>query len=299
MGVLFPNPKDIRFWNELYGRTDEEMSGRVLQPAAQNVEFVGPLESIGNNHVLTCVKTPSNNQSRPSPSPFASIGRDLEVSPTSLPGSSSDADYHTGHSSSTPPLTSMVPDWFSSSRQASQSRPKQPEFLANAGTGVRSMWGKLSSNASTAFSVVQEAYSGVAKDLGRQIGRNDDRSSGTAKLHDQMLSTWDEESTAPSRVPQVTSSFLSLAVGTNPWASERIDFDPSSSWDENPWDNISATSQQVASIDSSDPLSLNPAAMSLCRVTTPPTARAERMPQSPAGLSSQLEGTDPLGVGPI
>ena len=309
MGVLFPNPKDIRFWNELYGRTDEEMSGRVLQPAAQNVEFVGPLESIGDNHVLTCAKTPSSNQCRPSPSPspgpiegpsqVASIGRDLEVSPTSLLGSSSDADYHTGHSSLTPPLTSMVPEWFSSSRQASQRRPKQPEFLANAGTGVRSMWGKLSSNASTAFSVVQEAYSGVAKDLGRQVGRNDDRSSGTAKLHDQMLSTWDEESTAPSRVPQVTSSFSSLAVGTNPWASERIDFDPSSSWDENPWDNISAAPQQVISIDSSDPLSLNPAAVSLCRVTTPPTAPAERMPQSPVGLSSKLEGTDPLGVGPI
>ena len=309
MGVLFPNPKDIRFWNELYGRTDEEMNGRVLQPTAQNVEFVGPLESIGDNHVLTCAKMPSSIQSRPSPSPSpgptdsslstgpgqtASIERGLEVPPTSLLGSSPYADYQTGHSSSTPPLTSMVPDWFSSSRQASQRRPKQPEFLANAGTGVRSMWGKLSSNASTAFSVVQEAYSGVAKDLGRQIGRNDDHPSGTAKLHDQMLGTWDEESTVPSTVPQVTSSFSSLAVGTNPWASECID---PSSWDENPWDNISATSQRVTSVDSSDPLSLNSAATSLCRVTTPPTARAE--PQSPAGLSSKLEGTDPLGVGPI
>ncbi|KIM48796.1 hypothetical protein M413DRAFT_86161 [Hebeloma cylindrosporum] len=27
MGVLFPNPKDVRFWHELYGRTDEEMNG--------------------------------------------------------------------------------------------------------------------------------------------------------------------------------------------------------------------------------------------------------------------------------
>jgi len=308
MGVLFPNPKDIRFWNELYGRTDEEMNGRALQAAAQNVEFVGPLERIDDNHVLTCAKTPSSIQSRPSPSSppgptdsslstgssqTAFIGRGLEVPPTSLLGSSPDAD------SSTPPLMSMVPDWFPSSQQASQRRPKQPEFLANAGTGVRSMWGKLSSNASTAFSVVQEAYAGVAKDLGRQTGRNDDPSSGTAKLHGQMLGVWDEESTAPSRVPQVTSSFSSLAVGTNPWASEHIDFDSSSSWDENPWDNISATSRQVTSIDSSDPLPLNPAATSLCKVTTPPTARAERMPQSPASLPSKLGGTDPLGVGPI
>ncbi|KIJ35804.1 hypothetical protein M422DRAFT_118063, partial [Sphaerobolus stellatus SS14] len=27
MGVLLPNPKDVRFWHELYGRTDEEMNG--------------------------------------------------------------------------------------------------------------------------------------------------------------------------------------------------------------------------------------------------------------------------------
>jgi len=308
MGVLFPNSKDIRFWNELYGKTDEEMNGRVLQAAAQNIEFVGPFESIDDNHVLTCAKTPSSTRSRPTPSPSpgptdsslttgpsqtAFIGRGLEVLPTS-----SDADYHTGHSSSIPPLMSLVPDWFSSSRQSSQRRPKQPEFLANAGTGVRFMWGKLSSNASTAFSVVQEAYAGVAKDPGRQTGRNDDHSSGTAKLHGQMLGTWDEESTASSGVSQVTSSFSSLAVGSNPWASERVNLDPSSSWDENPWDTMPAT-QQETSTDSSDPLPLNPAAASLCRVTTPPTARAERMPQSPASLSLKLGETDPLGVGPI
>ncbi|KAJ7074303.1 protein-tyrosine phosphatase-like protein [Mycena amicta] len=28
MGVLIPNPKDVRFWHELYGRSDDEMNGR-------------------------------------------------------------------------------------------------------------------------------------------------------------------------------------------------------------------------------------------------------------------------------
>lgn len=314
MGVLLPNPKDMRFWNELYGRTDEEMNGRVLQAGGRSVEFVGPIESIDDDPALTHAKTLSNIQSPPSPSPSpgptdsslntdssqivsSAIGKSLDVPSTSLPGSSPGA----GYSLSPPPLTSMVPDWFSSSRQSSQrSRPKQPEFFTNAGTGVRSMWGKLSSNASTALSAVQEAYAGVAKDLGRQAGGNDDHPpSRAAELPPRMLSTWGEEATPSSRleVPQVTSSFSSLTVGTNPWASERINIEASpSSWDKNPWDNISAAPKKETSIGLSDSLSLNPVATSLHRVTTPPT---ERTPPPKASSSSELGGTDPLGVGPI
>lgn len=32
MGVLIPSAKDVRFWNELYGKTDEEMNGKVVAP---------------------------------------------------------------------------------------------------------------------------------------------------------------------------------------------------------------------------------------------------------------------------
>jgi myotubularin-related protein 6/7/8 len=33
-GALFANPKDVRFWNDLYGGGDEEMNGRsVATPA--------------------------------------------------------------------------------------------------------------------------------------------------------------------------------------------------------------------------------------------------------------------------
>ncbi|KAE9394118.1 phosphatases II, partial [Gymnopus androsaceus JB14] len=35
MGVLFPNPKDVRFWHELYGRTDDEMNGRHMPVVAR------------------------------------------------------------------------------------------------------------------------------------------------------------------------------------------------------------------------------------------------------------------------
>jgi hypothetical protein len=32
MGVLLPSAKDVRFWNELYGRTDEDMNGKIVIP---------------------------------------------------------------------------------------------------------------------------------------------------------------------------------------------------------------------------------------------------------------------------
>ncbi|KAF9514462.1 hypothetical protein BS47DRAFT_872004 [Hydnum rufescens UP504] len=30
MGVLLPNPKDVRFWHELYGRSEDDMNGRIV-----------------------------------------------------------------------------------------------------------------------------------------------------------------------------------------------------------------------------------------------------------------------------
>jgi myotubularin-related protein 6/7/8 len=40
MGVLLPSAKDVRFWNEIYGRTDEEMNGKfVPAPPAPNPEL--------------------------------------------------------------------------------------------------------------------------------------------------------------------------------------------------------------------------------------------------------------------
>ncbi|KAF5358546.1 hypothetical protein D9756_001301 [Leucocoprinus leucothites] len=318
MGVLLPNSKDIRFWNELYGRTDEEMNGRVVQAAARSTEFIGPIENADDDPVLNRAKTPSNVPLPPSPRPSpgpADISlsvspgpvRSASPSPSAVTGRShTEASLDAGQSLSPPPLTSMVPDWFSSSQQSPQrNRTKPPEFLTNAGTGVRSMWGKLQSNASTAFSAVQGAYAGMAKDLGRPAAGSDDHSSRTAELHSRdMLSAWGEEPTAPSRsgVPQVTSSLSSLSVGTNPWALERADFGPSSAWDENPCGNTPTTPPKVHTVppDPSDSLPLDPTVASpLRRLTTPSATRIERVSQPSIDPPQKQGGSDPLGVGPL
>ncbi len=328
MGVLFPNPKDIRFWHELYGRTDEEMNGRVVTAASRSVELVGPIESAEGDPALSRIGTPSNVPLPPSPSsqparivvspsePLISDtaparsgssvgGRNLKESTSSLPESSSP------YSSPSSGLTATAPDWLASSQTTPQrGQRKQPDYLTGAGTGVRSMWGKLSSNASAAFSVVQDAYAGMAKDLGKPPTGEGEASAKAAELHDRgmLAGAWGEESaTSAASTSRVTSSLSALSVGNNPWASNQPNInDSASSW-ENPWD-ASSTTQQTPSkppqgpafTDMSSSLPPDPTiATPLRRTTAPQVTRAERTPQPTSGSPQNSGGTDPLGVGPL
>ena len=70
MGVLLPNPKDVKFWFQLYGRTDEEMNGKfVTRQVAQNPEFVAPIESSEEDPAIISAPTPPS----PSPSPLPAV----------------------------------------------------------------------------------------------------------------------------------------------------------------------------------------------------------------------------------
>jgi len=51
MGVLMPNPKDVHFWNELYGRTDEEMNGKLVTGQAIGADVVA-IEDLDGDEVL-------------------------------------------------------------------------------------------------------------------------------------------------------------------------------------------------------------------------------------------------------
>ncbi|KAL7413156.1 protein-tyrosine phosphatase-like protein [Mrakia frigida] len=53
MGVLFPNPKDVRFWSELFRRGDEEMNGKVV--VAVQEELPSPPDSGEEDPVVAAV----------------------------------------------------------------------------------------------------------------------------------------------------------------------------------------------------------------------------------------------------
>lgn len=317
MGVLFPNPKDVRFWHELYGRTDEEMNGRAFIPQGREVDVIGPIENVEEDPGLQGSDAPLPEASQPARSPSLRPEAPKTASPSIGDGSRKLSSSTSEISSRSAPVRADSNSLFASSssdislrparlpspspqNSPNRARTKPPDFLSSS--GVKSVWGKFSSNASAALSVVQDAYVGVAKDL-RNTGSSEGEPSGkTAELRGrETLSAWGEELPSHS-VPRMGS--LSLSTN-NPWAVSRA---PHPSLEENPWGSVrSPTVAESVSRDRSyqvtSPLPMDPTvahpmprtASSLSTVgtnaMTPPVAGNKVMP--PASSSS----TDPLGVG--
>ncbi|KLO10552.1 phosphatases II [Schizopora paradoxa] len=204
MGVLFPNPKDVRFWNELYGRSDEEMNGKAVVAEAQGADIIGPVEGQEDDPIGAPIVAEDLPRLK-SPSPSTSPPRSQALTPSPASPSSTAfskrlgierSNLATSVSTPTPsPSTSTVSNKSASSRQdgyrpydpdskaftllsrttpMSRATPpressvsprplsKQTEIFSG---GMKSMWGKFSTNASAAFTAVQGAYDGVAKEI--------------------------------------------------------------------------------------------------------------------------------------
>lgn len=312
MGVLFVNPKDVRFWHELYGRTDEEMNGRAALAIPRAPDAMGsegtddetaisrsqtptiPLPSSPSSSSATHLNlSQSLNVQRPRPrSTSPNLGSGSQD--VSLPGMSTSPSRDI--SSSNTLKAPVRPRISSSTSASSQSAPiwartKPPDFFSSSG-GVKSVWGKLSSNANAAFSVVQDAYTSVAKDLRNNSGEEPSERSSELKGRD-TLSGWGEE-TSVSPLTQGSNSLASLTLG-NPWATTNsFSLPPASELDGNPWGRplpFDAQQETVrADVEPTSPLPLDPA------VATPvhkPTVSNITSLQPPAPSSN----TDPLGVG--
>ncbi|RDB22283.1 Phosphoinositide 3-phosphatase [Hypsizygus marmoreus] len=348
MGVLFPNSKDVRFWHELYGRTDEEMNGRPFVAQARGVEVTGSIEDVEEDSVVFISDSPSAT-SLPSLTPSKSpplLSRSYQPLKT-RPERSKSTSFYSGDASrdlstSTPemasrpgsarpdsnvPLASSSPDVAQRQPRTpspnpaftpNRARTKPPDFLSSS--GVKSVWGKLSSNASAALSVVQDAYVGVSKDLRSPGGAESQVPGKTAELRGrETLSAWGERrSPSPSASSSISRGLGSLSLTTsNPWASSS----PSggsrmSALEENPWGSVrsSALTQTAPREEpyqmSSSPLPLDPtvahptprAASTLfpaAGMRAPPPARKETSDLIPPTNTTPASSSaaDPLGVG--
>jgi myotubularin-related protein 6/7/8 len=264
MGVLFPNPRDVRLWHELYGRTDEEMNGRITAQV-ETPELYGPVEKTEDEPLDLGPATPSKIPLPLTPSPSSSpllgptalattVGAPRNISPARTGSSTRPASTPPGHQTyadvplPSPSITLSRSPADSSSHlthstsSLNLSSGKPPELFSSS--GVKSMWGKLSSNASAALSVVQDVYTGVAKDLKAQS------SGGERELAEKPTDLrnsvgWvDDDFASSSRgaVPRHT-----LGQSSNPWASVRSRSSAPSLFD-NPW--TSSTSSSTPEYDS-------------------------------------------------
>ena len=322
MGVLFPNSKNIRFWNELYGRTDDEMNGRTKTIPARGVEVIGPIENYDEDPELQASDSPSPTSLPLPPSPSKSpmslrpqrstsgtpapsrsvythidTSKDLSISTPEMSTRPAQVrvDTYSGPLSTSSALTLRPPRTPSPNILASPNRAriKPPEFLS--GGGVKSVWGKLSSNASAAFSIVQDAYAGVAKDL-RNTGTGDNEPFGkTGELQErETLSAWGEEPTLPSSVLGGLES-LSLSTG-NPWAAPENS--SGSVLEENPWGSVRWSSAPTASLGESSILPDDPTVSRPASKTA--SSYSKMKATQPLNITpTSTSGSDPLGVGPL
>jgi len=241
MGVLIPNPKDIRFWNGLYGRTDEEMNGKFVVTQAQGtVEVVGPVDSQQEDPVLS---SPSPSLSKLNPLVSSIIGQ-RSASPSNPLSPIRHDEEREPESRHT-----LTP-----TRQQSANIGRSPSPLArtNTGTdafssgGMRSMWGRISTNASAAFSVVQGAVEDVTKELRNvSTGSNQEPREGELRSRSE-LRVWGEDeavgsSSTPSSPWNSGSRQIDYSTTTNPWATTVVRESPpptSSGFSDNPWKSI-------------------------------------------------------------
>ncbi|KZT71382.1 phosphatases II [Daedalea quercina L-15889] len=255
MGVLMPNPKDVRFWHQLYGRTDEEMNGRfVARELAQDPEYHGPIETIFDDPVNNADTAPSSLPLPPSPgtspspsiviplpetrktidripSPSGPASTSLNLGSPRLRHESMRRYDRTLSPSSRTTQPSPIPRTPSpmSSRTYSSGRPQvgMPSTDLFSSSGVRSMWGRFSSNATAAFSAVQDAYGGMAKDFrtlslsGNTPGEGQD---GELRSREE-IGAWGESEAEPDTArrpsPRSTGMAQTLGASTNPWAATR------------------------------------------------------------------------------
>lgn len=330
LGVLMPNPKDVRFWHELYGRTDEEMNGRFATVQAQGVEVIGPVDGQEDDPMLsggTSTKvslppspavSPSPTMSRLNAAVSAAIAGQRSASPTVSPLSPEKKNDTFRAIPSTQSTYSLQPSSSPSANRSPSplSRPNtNPDIFSSV--GVKSMWGRFSTNASAAISAVQGAYDGVSKDF-KTTSAGPAGGDGELRAREE-LNGWggdQSEETTPVRPVDYGTSTLG-STSNNPWAANTIKGTPpisTSSILDNPWSSVkessSRASPSLAQLGLShdglphDPTIANPSARlsrNSSKSTVPGSGSGTPVQVAPVESSTSPvtldKNIDPLGVG--
>ncbi|KAH7103995.1 phosphotyrosine protein [Auriculariales sp. MPI-PUGE-AT-0066] len=188
MGVLAPDAKDVRFWNELYGREDEEMNGQVIETTPASLS--APIDSAEDDVVfdatvaseVAALAQSVPTISSPSLTPPGVGQVPISRSVPTLPPQDTIAG--------SPPLDrqdSFRPFTGTSSAFSMRSQTRTPEPVAPAGlplfgaggaAAARSMWGAFSTHAAAALTAAQGAAAGAAKELNTRLQTARDASPG-------------------------------------------------------------------------------------------------------------------------
>lgn len=357
MGVLMANPKDVRFWHELYGRADEEMNGRfVVKQAVEEPELSAPIDSAEADPALPQNPATSSSSSTaslagPTPSgaqlalPTAqSIARFLQrgVSPAGQAAPSAelqapgvpeverartpslrpyDTPSTTPLASASDPITPpRTPSPRARTVRTTSPRANIPSQAGGelfSSGGVRSIWGKFSSNATAALSAVQDAYGGLAKDFkGVSVtGEGGDGARGGELRSREEINAWgvtgdDSRPSSPRGGPPSRAHTISPGNTYSPWSTNQTRPTIPSMYLDNPWSSarapeneprLAGSSISVASRDTLqsslplDPTVELPPSFPHSRVTTSGSSPGGARP--PSILANSDRATELPGIG--
>lgn len=337
MGVLFPDPKNVCFWHELYGREDDELNAIVTAVEADGADMTGPVDG-SEDPILLATKVEAGKVPGPSPyqaatssrpsasgstelersdlssssgpswSPSSSVSLDAQSRPRSRNAGGGLLDSHPGPSVSPSLSTVSMQSPSPWNLDASQ----QQDLLRGIGGGAKSMWGKLSSRASTAFTAVQGAYGDVSREMkgvaatqGWTIGSDTDgkelQSRGTSSadyrdVSEESEARWNGSSMTGKRETAAPSWTVDAQVPTERWKTERATRGLSSLTLENPWQSPASHSDRQP--ETRAPGKLPPLSGQNSVKGASPSSSSNNVQQSEGKSSSLKESTsgDPLGV---
>jgi len=287
--------------------------------AQGTAEVVGPVDCQQDDPVFSSPAiTPS-----PSLSKFSSLASSA-VSQRSVSPSNPLSPIRHDEDREQEPRQTFTP---TKQQSASIGRSPSPLTKSNAGMdvftsgGMRSMWGRLSTNASAAFSVVQGAVEDVTKEFRNvSTGSNQEFSEGELRSRSE-LNVWGEDEVVGSGPKPPSPWGLGprpidySTTTTNPWAATTvrgISPLPSSGFSDNPWNSVKQnqtsqtpstrppTSKRLSDLFGADGQGLphDPTiSSSLPKLRTP---KEETEPLVESASSNPIlmdKSVDPLGVG--
>lgn len=292
MGVLLPNPKDVRFWAELFKRGDEEMNGarQILQEQAQGVEVLGPIGTSEQDPVVDRAPATVAKAAAVLGTAGQSSAAALDPTPHTITGSESPnrrdtADsWHNVEASSVPAATTRrkVDTTYGSSGSQSPSRAK-------AGGSGSWGWSNFGSGALNVLQGAAKELSGAAKDI-RTIGTDAYTNFATQpSTRANTFDAWDRQTEQGPARGQTTAPVSRLH--TNGGWSNGIETRPSVRSENNPW---AAPETPLAAGPSGSPaVSLPRAADTISYMRSPSdtwgsVADRPNRQTAPIGLESEL-----------
>lgn len=322
MGVLLPDPKDVKFWFRLFKRGNEEMNGgrdglpfQALGAQVSKPIGAGQIDPIS---VEGAIKGVAGAEEVRGPGSTSAPG--LGMGSTFDPLSSSNRPSRSVSPNPSPPsssanLSSSTPSRSTQNALSPTPRSAHPlnesaSLGSLSGTGGWGRWSQLSTGAFTALqgaagqikNISQEAMNQIRAEVAEVEPGRSDRSTET--ITKSQMQNWSSASTyggagsTLGRTSSIPGSVARLPSERNPWALADAEHDTTPCPTRaNPWDRDVGLQKEMSGLSIQDKETTGMAQpQPQPPVAKPITAATHSKAEEEAALGGDTKAWDPLGA---